>query len=1058
VRPLVLSMQAFGPFISKQSLDFEKLRPGLFLIAGDTGAGKTSIFDALTYALYGQASGERRQVSDLRSDFASPKLETYVYLKFIHNGKIYEITRSPAYKRPKLRGTGYTEQAARAELKLPDGRVLEKSDEVNSKIQDILGVDFNQFRQTSLLAQGEFTKFLTASSNDRADIFRAIFGTEALQAFTKRLGEQARAGKAQLDRTRDLWAQQIMLLALDLEELKLEQSAFAENWEEGNILQVDWQYWLTAQETADRESLEELAEQLKHETQVETKSSKELERANAWLNQEKAWQELEARLLEQRKRCLDLDERKKQLELCRQAKNVLLPIDQVYQHYENNYQEQAEQLRAVNTKKKQQEKILEDLEQQLSDLESEKKAQAVEQRRLQQLRDSLPLYQKLEEAREAAHKIETELQNLEAKMPKLQTTYDEAKEQYTTERDRSQKLSELQKDLRAAEDETRLENERLEGLKKLETKLQNWQATESQLRQAEAELKKLLTELNDLDREKAEAEAAYLAGEASRLALNLEEGKPCPVCGSTSHPSPAVASREEPDREQVQSLQKQWKAKEEAYQESKTSWGAERKKQDYTWSELAEQGHKLLADLIWDKPDATASQTELAAIAISLREAVGASGQQVDKLQAATGERRKACQAAEQSLERLPELEDKVQTAQEVLQEAEAKLKELKLELINWQEQAKIRGEGLSFPSRTEAEAAISEGEKQLTAWEQKLKLLTEQVQACREELVSLRERAESLIDSLAKQQRHANEAKAEFERKLAQLPGLDREKYQSLVEAEVDIEAQAQAIEQDQQDLTSLEGEAKNFLKHWNKEQERPELETLEQNLAAAKEQLELLRAAQNELKHRLNSNQSVSEKLDQLDQRLSAEEAEARDLEELANVASGNLTGRGRMNFENYVQAYYFQAVLERANLRLAELTGGRYRLILEKEPQDLRKSLGLNIQVDDLSSGKARSVSSLSGGESFLTALALALGLSDVAQERHGGLAIDTLFIDEGFGSLDRASLSEAVRILEDLGGHRHHCGIISHVEELREEIDQQILVEKQDRGSVLRLVEL
>ncbi|MDO5015467.1 MAG: AAA family ATPase [Eubacteriales bacterium] len=1057
MRPLVLTMQAFGPFIAKQSLDFEKLRPGLFLIAGDTGAGKTSIFDALTYALYGQASGERRQVSDLRSDFAGSRLETYVYLKFIHNGKIYEITRSPAYKRPKLRGSGYTEQVARAELKLPDGRVLEKSDEVNRKVRDILGVDFDQFRQTSLLAQGEFTKFLTASSNDRADIFRAIFGTEALQAFTKRLGEQARAGIAKLGRIRDLWAQQIVLLVLDQEELALEQRNFSENWEAGNIQQVDWKYWLTVQETADRRNLQELAKQREQQIQVEDKASKELDLANSWLEQEKNWQELEERLLEQRKRCLDLDERKQQLELCRQVKKVLLTKEQVYQSYENNYQAQAEQLKTVKTQKKQQEERLEVLGRQLTVLESEKETQAAEQRRLQKLRDSLPLYQKLEDARAAAREIETELQCLKAKLPQFQKAYDQAKAQYTTERDLSQKLSELQQSWRAAEEETRLASERLEDLEKLETKLQNWQATESKLQQAEAELKKLLNELNNLDREKNQVEAAYLAGEASRLALKLEEGKPCPVCGSTSHPAPAVASEKEPDRELVQSLQREWKVKEEAYQESRTSWGAERKKQDYSWSELAEQGQKLLVDSIWGKSDSAASQTELTATCLSLRETIGVSRRQVDKLQAEAEERKKACQAAEQSLERLPELENKVQSAQEVQQETEAKLNELRLEFKNWQDQARIRAEGLSLPNRAEAEAAITEGEKQVAAWEQQFKLLTEQVQSCREELVSLHERAASLIDSLDKEQRHANEAKAEFERELAKLH-LDIEKYGRLKEADLDLEAQAQAIEEDQQGLTSLKGEAKNFLKHWNKDQERPELEQLEQDLAAAKEQLERLYAEQNELKHRLNSNQAVSEKLEELDQRLFTVEAETRDLVELADVASGNLTGRGRMNFENYVQAYYFQAVLERANLRLAELTGGRYRLILEKEPQDLRKSLGLNIQVDDLSSGKARSVSSLSGGESFLTALALALGLSDVAQERHGGLAIETLFIDEGFGSLDRASLSEAVRILEDLGEHRHHCGIISHVEELREEIDQQILVEKQGIGSVLRQLEL
>lgn len=1058
MRPLVLSMQAFGPFITKQSLDFEKLRPGLFLIAGDTGAGKTSIFDALTYALYGQASGERRQVSDLRSDFADPGLETYVYLKFIHNGKIYEIKRFPAYRRPKLRGRGYTEQAARVEFKLPDGRILEKTDEVNNKIQEILAVDFDQFRQTSLLAQGEFTKFLTASSNERADIFRAIFGTEALQAFSNRLGEQARAAKNRLGLTREHRAQQILLLELDQEELVLLKRQFAQSWEAGNLPQVDWRSWLTGQENADRERLEELAQQVDRQRQIVDEAGKKLEQAKDWLKQEKTWQELEERLLEQRKRCLNLDERKQELELRRLAQNVLFPIDQVYQYYTNTYQEQAEQFETVLQEKAEQEANLERLSQQLSLLESEKEERATEERHLQQLRDSLPLYQKLEEARAAADKIEKSFQSLEAKIPSLQAAAEASEKQYTTERNRSLQLSDLRQALHALEAELHLRTEQLQGFLSLDNKVKNWQMAEVELQKRQAEQKSLLLELQALDREKTQAEASYLAGEASRLALQLEAGKPCPVCGSTSHPAPALAAEKELDRAEVQSLQRQWKAKEEAYQEHKTLCDAEGKKQDYSWSELADQGSKVLSDLNWEKPDPALYKNDLPAISIALRQAIATTQEELTTLQTELQEKEKVCQAAERSLERLPALEEKAQNAREALRETESKCGELKLALQNERELSKIRAEGLRFPSRAEAESAIKEVEKTLSAWEQQFKRLSGQVQASREEQLRLEERAETLKRSLSEQEQKANEAKSRFESELGKIPALDEEKYRRFLEEDLDLEALAQAIEKDQQELISLEGEARNFLKHWNKEQERPQLKLLEQSLRVGQERSGRLQAELNDLKHRLNSNQAISIRLEGLDQRLSVEEAEARDLEELANVAAGKLTGRGRINFENYVQAYYFQAVLERANLRLAELTGGRYRLILEKEAQDLRKSLGLNILVDDLSSGKARSVSSLSGGESFLTALALALGLSDVAQERHGGLAIETLFIDEGFGSLDRSSLSEAVAILEDLGEHRYHCGIISHVEELREEIGQQILVEKQDRGSVLRLLEL
>lgn len=892
MRPLVLTLQAFGPFVDQQTVDFRDLDSGLFLISGPTGAGKTSIFDALSFALFGQASGSWRKQRNLRSHQADPQLDTFVRLEFTQQGKTYCIERIPAYDRPKKIGSGMTKQQAEQVLKLPNGRILTKQEEIDQEIQNILGIGVDQFRQVSMLAQGEFSNFLKAGSSERSDILRRIFQTDQLQLFQTRLRDLV--GKAKQDlqeaRTKARFA---------LESLDLVSPDLLESWQDlrkqgpDQPLDLAIPLALLAQEAErDREMAVEVAAQKKVLEDQQAKLSLELAKAKESLELAQRWATLQHDLALAEQAAPGLAQKNQRLT---RDLDLLAKVTARRTDYDQAKGRRDDLLEAQKHLQETYTKVLEPrkakLARQLSAFQQEAEARQDQAQKAQLLQASLGQYEKLAAEQAAVKAIQKEL-NLQKKC------YWEVQAQ----------------------------------AEKSAAAWAAWQAQEAQ-------------RLSDL------------AHQARLLAASLKEGEPCPVCGSIHHPQPASGEYGE-------------------------------------------------GEILVRKEGEIPGRQELA------RQAQ---------------EDGQALQTAQRTLDRLQE----------------------KLDLVTANVQAWSKD--LPYPSLAEAQKALEAWAQNQRAWQEYQKQLEAEKAQVEDQDQAYKAQADSLAGQLA-------EAQSQWQKQEDQLLSLlqgfgleNLEAYEALGLEEGKLQAQASQVKADQDRLQALRMEAQAFQKNWQPPETLPDLNQVQAAREAVSSQLEDIQNAQAQRRSREAQNQRLKLQLEALQEDIDQLELDFRNLLELYQVATGQLKGGLNRDFETFVQGYYFQWILEAANLRLSTMTGQRYRLVHSSAPADRRRTTGLEMEVWDSYTGQSRELSTLSGGESFQAAMALALGLSDVARASQGGLALETLFIDEGFGSLDRETLHQAVNTLLDLSSGSYLCGLISHVEELKEMIPQRLEVRKTEQGS-------
>lgn len=826
MRPIHMTLSGFGPYPGREEVDFSKLGgKGVFLITGPTGSGKTTIFDGITYALFGAASTQVRDKNSLRSDFAEEETETYVELLFRHKGKEYTIRRSPRYERRKKRGSGVTLSNESALLLEQDARPLETVTEVNKRVEEILGFNYKQFKQLGMLAQGEFMELLLAGSRERVEIFRDLFQTKAYEELQRRLSEEARGLR---DRLIDLSSRMDEVLG---------QAGF---------------------EKTERLLPEEAVHQVKEDWEKERIGKKQLEEE----------------LSKTRKSLKELEE--KGAEYFKLEKELL-----------------GEREKNKKRKKEWEERVAKaaSLEAALTELLGKNKAQREKEKKE---------LQALLEERKKGQKKQKELSGWERQLLETEGAIKEKKREEEEVLALLGEFSELSK-----------EQKKQENLK----------------REYEARLKKE-KEARARYQEKEELYRRAAIGLAARF---LEEGKPCPVCGSLTHPDKAKVSEEVPDQQEVD-----------------------------RYKELAEEERKRLDE----------------AFAVT-REHLGA-------LRKREADIRAACER------------------KGIKDEAEGKEK---YRLLQEEEKAL----GLRLKEAKDKEKEAKGLERLLKSLEKQEETLKKQAEKSR-----LREEkeAEKLREQLSKESLKTAEKRTVFEEGLR----LEEEKKERL-------EATAKRLSLD---ISSLEAERKGL---------EQKVKELEQRRDFSTARLGQLKTAWETLKIRLAERKELEEKYGVW--------------QDLDNVTKGK--NKDRLVFEQYVLAVYFEEVLETANLRLTEMTSGRYEFRKVRKVEDARTTNSLDIEIFDNYTGKCRPVKSLSGGESFKAALCLALGMADMIEASIGGIRIDTLFIDEGFGSLDEESLDQALKSLLSLTGQKHLIGIISHVNELKERIEQQIVVEKGRSGS-------
>ncbi len=907
MRPIRIEMSAFGPYAGKQTVEMDRLgTSGIYLITGDTGAGKTTIFDAIVFALYGTASSDRRSGDMLRSRYAEPDTPTEVKLVFAYRNKEYEIRRNPTYQRPKLRGEGMTQENASAELRLPGGEILTRTGEVDEKIREILGMTRDQFMQIAMIAQGDFLKLLLAKTEERRKIFSSIFRTGRYARLEERLKQEARQARKTYD---DL----VREIGFEQERARLPEGTDRSGLRDEEYLQA--------------------IEKFRDEAGIrleEGEKKQELLRGEL--------DALAARILAAEEQ----EKRKKALEETRQQWTKL-------QAAAEQRKQELEAARSREPEAKEKEARLH-----------------VEQDRLQQ-------YDRLEELKQQKTEAEKKQASDEAARKKLE----EGRKSLTQQiQDCRQKIKEKEalagKAAALSGEKERLRSQGAE-YNELKTLLEAYEEASEKWSRAAVTYQAACGKEQEFGESYRRQHRAFLDDQAGILAAELAEDQPCPVCGSLHHPSPAVKTDDAPTRETVEQSQKRWEESKTAMDEAGRKAAALRGTRDSSLQHMEEKAKGL------NMP------TEPAALKETLME-------EQKRFRSKWKEVTGALAASEAAAEAKVVLEEKLETLQKKQEEDEEAYRKLELESARLQEQIENLSanyselkETLPYPDRESAGKAASLLDREIREIREAVQSAEENEQAAAGRI----QEAEGRMDELQKQIREGESA-------------------ESMTSAELQENQKKKKEEQ-----LRLQAEAKEDNLIWKT------------NSAAA------------------GSIRKLSGEREQAAWKYSM-------LQNLADTANGNLSGKQRIQLETYVQQQLFDRILVRANTRFRVMSGGQYDLVRRKEYQKNQQS-GLDLDVVDHYNGTTRSVSTLSGGESFMASLSLALGLSDEIQESAGGVQLDALFVDEGFGSLDEETLDQAMKAIQTLaedGGRI--VGIISHVTELQNRIDRQLLVRKMKSG--------
>ena len=897
MRPLNLTLSAFGAYAGKTELDLRQLgERGLYLITGDTGAGKTTIFDAIAFALFGKPSGDGRESSMLRSKFAAPETPTKVELTFSNGGKTYKIKRNPEYERPKSRGTGMTKEQPHVELVLPDGKVLTRHADVEEKIRDILGVDRDQFCQIAMLAQGEFRKLLLAETKERASIFRSIFKTNLYIKFQERVKDNFSAIGRELKEAENSFKQYAAGIVLP-EDTELPAENELSEFLAG-LLKAD-----RAQDDAWEKELAEIGKKLDTLTAdaakaaVDEENRSELRKAKLFLAEAEKTVSESGIALEKEKAC------------------------------EPELVKLAEALKALEDERKAHDELM----------DTEKKAAA---------------------AKKTADDAAARLSRLEESRGELREHLSREREEYHTLAASAENLAKLQQ-------EKTVLSQYLDDLWKYETALKTLAERKDAADAARDAYTRARSEEEHLFAEAQELRRRFNDEQAGVLASTLHEGEPCPVCGALTHPHPAQCTPDAPDEKKVKDAEKKAKAAWERVNKASEASGIAKNAFETAQKEEAEQREKLFG--VKEKIDLEAEKRAAAR-----------------RCAEKDGEIRKESENAarfETLGRKIPEEEKRLAEMDAPITEAQKTAADTQSALTSLRQTADKLRTGLKYENAAEVEK-----EKQ-------------QVLARQSEMEHARERAEEALVA-AKERRSAEQGKVE--------------KLEELV-------SDAPLV-----DLAAI-AEEKNCL-------------------TQRKDDLTNRRRA---LDRRITANDSAKKGIDKKAGERRALEERWTWMKPLSETANGGL--KDHISLETYVQMTYFDRILARANAHLMQMSGGKYDLKRREGAAKNGGQNGLDLDVIDHYNGSERSVKSLSGGETFLASLSLALGLSEEIQSSAGGVQMDTLFVDEGFGSLDEETLRQAMRALRELSEGDRLIGIISHVSELRREIDRQIVVKRSKDGA-------
>ena len=913
MRPIKLVMSAFGPYAGVTTLELDKLgTKGLYLITGDTGAGKTTIFDAITFALYGEASGDNRNADMFRSKYADPDTPTEVELTFEYNGKEYYVKRNPAYLRPKTRGEGFTSKAADAELHYPDGRVVSKLRDVNNAIVEIMGIDRNQFTRIAMIAQGDFLKLLLASTDDRKKIFQKLFHTKNYYFLQESLKAQSGSLAKDYEKASDSIRQYIGGILC----------------EDDNPLSVSVRKAMNGEMTT--EDVTELLDKLiKEDSEAKEKLTDDIDKKELKIKELTA---LIAKAEEQKK-----------------AETSLKNSEEKLVEVTEKLGEAKAAMEAANEKKPQ----ITELGEKISALKNE-----------------LPLYDELEAKKKNLDAIIKSITDSTGKLAAEKEKAEKLKAEIQALKEELQTLGKAEEEKLKAEHQKEALAKEQTALSELQTRLSGLKSLEVQLADKQADYKQKSESAEEMRRIYEANNKAYLDEQAGILAEMLTDGEPCPVCGSTHHPSPAVKSAAAPTKAALDKSKKEAEAAEKeaaaASETAKATITAIAEKKNY----IQQSAEKII----------TVDSFDEISVALTAKK---------QELETALDENRRVMLKVTAQVSRKQQLDDLIPTKEKEIDSVQTHITEIEktLAALNSSKESEIKQieetkEKLRFEDKTALEKEITALTAQKTALEIAIENAVKDYNICDREVAEIK----SAIGET---------------KKLLQ----DKEPCN---------------IENEKQQLSEL---------------------TADKNNMAKKLQSVVVR---------LSTNILMQKRIQEKSEEVSKIEKQWTMVKALSNTANGNISGKAKIMLETYIQMNYFDRIIARANTRLIIMTDAQYELKRRVESDNKRSQSGLDLDVIDHHNGSERSVKTLSGGESFKASLALALGLSDEIQSSAGGIRLDTMFVDEGFGSLDEESLQQAIKALTGLTEGNRLVAIISHVGELKERIENQIIVKKDRLG--------
>lgn len=1062
MRPLKLKMQAFGSYGRETVIDFKKPEQNLFLITGDTGAGKTTVFDAIVFALYGEASSSlnKKEGVVLQSQYAELNLEPYVELEFMEGEDQYTVRRVPRHlktiTRGAAKGTGTREITGSVALFMPDGTEYPPK-EVNAKLQEITGLTKSQFMQVAMIAQGEFMELLRAKSDDKKKIFRKLFNTEMYEQIANELGNRKRA------REKD-----IAIIKTQCQSEVARLKFFSPKEENESIFGCTEHLKELKNRIADGEItvMEELLEALeiyqaclkKEQKKAEKNSEKAAEQRDQRRDEYTEAQQL-TRLFQQ------LKEAEKQLEEYRQmsdsmAKREVLAgkiadayeLKQVYEYFKAAVSEVE---RKQSELKKQKEILPKQIKKEQVTLAEETSMQkeldgAREEfsRVSEKAEKALQLFQQIDQAQKKVSEGEQKLQTAQAQEQTCKQVSEELEKTESSLREQAEQLADAGEKLAVCNGQMTEIKGMKEALKALATiygEIKQYGERENNLKQKYRTVKgnyeKKQEEYQRLRRE-------FLDGQAGFLAAELVPGSPCPVCGSTEHPNPCKVKKEhqELSQEIIDDLEKQTDMLRREQETLATEAQSNRNLRETREKDFQEDFEGLQQKMRKNIPELPEkfSPGEAQELLRSWMQKVQENGRKYEREVAHLKKNQKEMkEVQEQKITSRKRTED----AEKLVREAQAAYEGAKAELASYAVTS-------DFQSREEAVKAREMAFRKKVQWKSRY----EEAKEGREKAVRERVHSETLIRKLetelpryeteAAVRKKACESVAE-EKKLTEI------QWKKLTE-EYSREA-AESFRKEVQDFrekqTAAESRAESMQSAIGKRTE-PALEEIQRQMELEETGLREAEAVRDQIRSVYKDNQEVYDTLaPKLQERQKLVEEHAK-LDHLYRLVSGNVSG-SRMDLETYVQRYYLEKILYAANRRFQDMSAGQFELrMYDLEKAGEGKNRGLDLMVYSAVTGKEREVRTLSGGESFMAALALALGMADQIQESSAAVNLDMMFIDEGFGSLDEHSRNQAVKVLLEMAEGSKLIGIISHVTELKQEIEDQLIVTKDETGSHVR----